>query len=163
MSEDEGDSGNAAQSQNQSRSPSRPRQLVFPTTSEGSTTTHGRRQKKRRKTSWVWKHFETQGEKVICLECTASNESDPAKFSLETSTGNLRSHLLKQHSITINSNNENADLSQTTLSAQAVVQRRNIVGDEALKTVTTSLARLIFDAKLPILWKTNLLYPTHKV
>jgi len=146
MSEDEADSTSSAETQNELTTPSGPRQLVFPSILE-STSTHGRRGKKRRKTSWIWNHFETQGDKVICMECAASNDADPAKFSSTTSTGNLRSHLLKIHSI--NNNNDTSDLSQTTLSAQAVVQRRDTFGNEALKKVTTALSRLIVDAKLP--------------
>lgn len=116
-------------------------------TSTGSTTTHGRRGKKRKKTSWVWNHFLTEGNRVICMECTSSSVRDPATFSVETSTGNLRPHLEKKHRIT--SNSGTPDSSQTTLTAQGVLQRPNTLGNEALEKVTTELTRFIVDAKLP--------------
>lgn len=110
-----------------------------------STTPTGRR-RKRKKVSWVWDHFDVKEDSVVCEECIASNNSEPATFSQATSTGNLGAHLLKKHGIT---GDGNAADRQGMLSQNGVIQRRNQLVGEPLHDANAALVRMFVDAKLP--------------
>ncbi len=67
---------------------------------ETQTTTptcHQRR--KKRKSSWVWKHFERRGSNIGCCEFEFSKHRNPAILSPTTAAGNLSNHLKVKHEI----------------------------------------------------------------
>lgn len=73
--------------------------FTFPTqeaanhSESNSVTPSGRARKRRKKSSWVWNHFEVQGSNIVCLEWISKNKPSPALFAPSTATGNLSSHV----------------------------------------------------------------------
>lgn len=105
-----------------------------------------RARKKRKKSSWVWNHFEIRAGKPICLECESSENGRSSNFADSTSTSSLATHLKTKHNIEKDSGS--TDVTQTTFSRQAGLLRHDIISGEALSKCSTALVRLIVDAKL---------------
>lgn len=110
-----------------------------------TTTASGRLRKKRKKSSWVWNHFQSRSDNIVCLACPSTCSNGENSFALSTSTSSLASHLKTQHKI--EKNNGSAEVTQTTLGHQAHVQRHDLLEGEELSKCTRALARFIVDAK----------------
>lgn len=104
------------------------------------------RGRKRRKVSWVWNHFQHRGDSLVCLECELSQYGRQTRFDSSAATPNLADHLKSKHKI--EKDTSTTDLTQTTLSREARVQRHDVSDNEYLSKCRSDLAHLIFDAKL---------------
>lgn len=104
-----------------------------------SSPSDGRGRKKRKMISWVWSHFDVHDDGfIVCAECLNGNVGTPANFASSTATGNLSNHLRVKHNIV--RGDALLDLTQTTLSTNAVLQRHNALDNNSVSIVTTALA-----------------------
>ena len=105
--------------------------------------------KKRKKSSWIWDHFDRNEEKCIstCLQCIQADARKPAQYPFSTGNSTLATHLKKSHKIS-KQGGVSGDPTQTTINTcTGGLQHHFMMDEKTQDSINQSLIQFVVDNK----------------